>query len=97
MMLRIQCLQQRVCLAEIGAGEASSETSLYSNFVVISEAPARVGIRRLRQWLEGNAMGTKILRVIYVKLAAHGLPPRTGTLAYATLIAAPSLTKNMGG
>ena len=42
-------------------------------------------------------MSPKILQVINAKLAAHGLLLKMGTVVDATLIAAPSSTKNKTG
>ena len=76
------------------------ETSFYRDFVSISgtqHIPDRVSILRFRHLLEAHELGPQILQVINAKLAACGLLLRSGTVVYATLIAAPSTTKNSTG
>ena len=100
MMLRIHCLQQWFGLSDLGAEEALFETGFYRAFVGISgtqRIPDRVSILRFRHLLEEHDLSPKILEVINAKLAAHGLLLKTGTMVDATLIAAPSSTKNKTG
>ena len=76
------------------------ETSFYRDFVGISgtqRIPDRVSILRFRHLLEAHELSQKILQVINAKLAACGLLLKTGTVVDATLIAAPSSTKNKTG
>ena len=76
------------------------ETNLCCDFVGISgtqRIPDRVSILRFRHLLETHELSPKILQVINAKLAAHGLLLKTGTVVDATLIAAPSATKNSTG
>ncbi len=100
MMLRIHCLQQWFGLSDLGAEEALFETGFYRGFVGISgtqRIPDRVSILRFRHLLEEHDLSPQILKVINAKLAAHGLLLKTGTVVDATLIAAPSSTKNKTG
>ena len=100
MMLRIHCLQQWFGLSDLGAEEALFETSFYRAFAGISgtqRIPDRVSILRFRHLLEAHELSPQILQVINAKLAAHGLLLKTGTVVDATLIAAPSSTKNKTG
>jgi IS5 family transposase len=100
MMLRIHCLQQWFGLSDLGAEEALFETSFLRDFVGISgteRIPDRVSVLRFRHLLEEHELSPKILAVINAKLAAHGLLLKTGTVVDATLIAAPSSTKNKTG
>ena len=100
LMLRIHCLQQWFGLSDLGAEEALFETSFYRDFAGISgtqRIPDRVSILRFRHLLEEHDLSPKILQVINAKLAAHGLLLKTGTVVDATLIAAPSSTKNKAG
>ena len=100
MMLRIHCLQQWFGLSDLGAEEALFETGFYRTFVGISGAqriPERVSILRSRHLLEAQELSPKILQVVNAKLAACGLLPKSGTVVDATLIAAPSSTKNSSG
>ena len=100
MMLRIHCLQQWFGLSDLGAEEALFETGFYRDFVGVSGAqriPDRVSILRFRHLLEEHDLSPKMLDVINAKLVAHGLLLKTGTVVDATLIAAPSSTKNKTG
>ena len=100
MMLRIHCLQQWFGLSDLGAEEALFETGFLRDFAGISgtqRMPDRVSILRFRHLLEEHELSPKILQVINAKLAAHGLLLKTGTVVDATLIAAPSSTKNKTG
>ena len=100
MMLRIHCLQQRFGLSDLGAEEALFETNFYRDFVGISgtqRIPDRVSILRFRHLLEEHDLSPKILQVINAKLASQGLLLKTGSVVDATLIAAPSSTKNSTG
>ncbi len=97
MMLRIHCLQQWFGLSDLGAEEALFETRFYRDFVGISgtqRIPDRVSILRFRHLLEAHGLSAKVFEVINAKLAACGLLLKTGTVVDATLIAAPSSTKN---
>ena len=100
LMLRIHCLQQWFGLSDLGAEEALLETGFYRDFVGISgtqRIPDRVSILRFRHLLEEHELSTKILQVINAKLSAQGLLLKVGTVVDATLIAAPSSTKNSTG
>ena len=100
MVLRIHCLQQWFGLSDLGAEEALFETGFYRDFAGISgtqRIPDRVSILRFRHLLEAHELSPKILQVINAKLAACGLLLKTGTVVDATLIAAPSSTKNSTG
>ena len=59
--------------------------------------PDRVSNLRFRHLLEAHDLSPKILKVTNAKLAAQGLLLKTGTVVDATLIAAPSSTKNKDG
>ena len=99
-MLRIHCLQQWFSLSDLGVEEALFETGCYRDFAGISgtqRIPDRASILRFRHLLEAHELSPKILQVINAKLAAQGLLPKSGTVVDATLIAAPSSTKNSSG
>ena len=76
------------------------ETGFYRAFVGISgtqRIPDRVSVLRFRHLLEEYELSPQILQFINAKLAACGLLLKTGTVVDATLIAAPSSTKNSTG
>ena len=100
LMLRIHCLQQWFGLSDLGAEEALFEMAIYRDFCGLGgtdRIPDRVSILRFRHLLEQHEISPRILQVINDKLAAHGLLLKTGTVVDATLIAAPSSTKNKDG
>ena len=100
MMLRIHCLQQWFGLSDFGAEEALFEMSIYRDFVGLSATdriPDRVSILRLRHLLEEHGLSPRILQIINDKLSAQGLMLKSGSVVDATLIAAPSSTKNKDG
>ena len=88
-MLRIHCLQQWFGLSDLGAEEALFETGFYRAFVGIS-SPQRIADRV-------SILSPNILQVIKAKLAACFMLLKSGTVVDATLIAAPSSTKNKTG
>ncbi len=100
MMLRIQCLQQWFGLSDLGAEDTLFETNFLRDFVGISgteRIPDRGSILRFRHLLEEHDLSPRILQVINAKLASQGLLLKSGTVVYATLIAAPSSTRNKDG
>ena len=99
-MLRIHFLQQWFGLSDLAMEEALFETALYREFVGISGAqriPDRVSILRFRHLLEEHQLAPQILAVVNATLADKGLMLKQGTVVDATLIAAPSSTKNKDG
>ena len=96
-MLRIHFLQQWFGLSDLAMEEALFETPLYRDFAGLSSAeriPDRVSILRFRHLLEEHQLSLQILATVNSTLAAKGLLLKNGTDIDATLIAAPSSTKN---
>lgn len=96
-MLRIHFVQQWFCLPDLAVAEALFETALYREFVGLSSAeriPDRVSILRFRHLLEEHQLADQILVTV---LTYKGLMLREGTVVDASLIAAPSSTKNQDG
>jgi IS5 family transposase len=80
--------------------EALFETALYREFAGLSSVeriPDRVSILRFRHLLEEHQLAPQILAVVNATLADKGLMLKQGTVVDATLIAAPSSTKNQDG
>ncbi len=99
-MLRIHFLQQWFGLSDLAMEEALFETALYREFVGLSSVeriPDRVSILRFRHLLEEHQLAPQILAVVNATLADKGLMLKQGTVVDATLIAAPSSTKNQEG
>lgn len=99
-MLRIHFLQQWFGLSDLAMEEALFETTLYREFAGLSSVeriPDRVSILRFRHLLEEHQLAPQMLAVVNATLADKGLMLKQGTVVDATLIAAPSSTKNQGG
>jgi len=99
-MLRIHFLQQWFGLSDLAMEEALFETPLYRDFTGLSgteRIPDRVSILRFRHLCEEHQLSIQILATVNSTLAAKGLLLKNGTAIDATLIAAPSSTKNASG
>ncbi len=96
-MLRIHFRQQWFTLSDPGIEEAFFDTPLYREFAQLDELtrlPDESTILRFRHRLEKHKLAEKMLSVVNELLTQRGLLLRTGTVVDATLIAAPTSTKN---
>lgn len=99
-MLRIHCLQLWWNLSDPGVEDELHERPLYRRFVGLEGAarmPDETTILRFRHLLERHQLAPQILGTINATLAQQGLMLKTGTVVDATIIAAPSSTKNKRG
>jgi len=100
-MLRIHFLQQWFGLSDPAMEEALYDTPLYCEFARLDAGMARMPdettILRFRHLLEEHNLSIQLLATINATLIAKGLMLKTGTVVDATLIAAPSSTKNSSG
>ena len=100
-MLRIHLLQQFFGHSDPAMEEALHDIPLYREFAKldagITRLPDESTILRFRHLLEQNDLGAQILAAVNAKLIDRGLMLKTGTVVDATLIAAPSSTKNDKG
>ena len=100
-MLRIHFLQQWFGLSDPAMEEALHDTPLYCEFAHLDAGMARLPdettILRFRHLLEEHNLSIQLLATINATLIAKGLMLKTGTVVDATLIAAPSSTKNSKG
>ena len=100
-MLRIHYLQQWFGLSDPAMEEALHDVPLYREFAKLGDAQARLPdettILRFRHLLERHNLAPDMLRMVNDILLAKGLMLRTGTAVDATLISAPSSTKNAEG
>ena len=100
-MLRIHYLQQWFCLSDPAMEEALHDTPWFREFAKIDQGAARLPdettILRFRHLLERQDLAPDMLRLANDILRARSLLLRTGTVVDATLIAAPSSTKNADG
>ena len=99
-MLRIHCLQLWWNLSDPAMEEELHERPLYRRFAGLEGAarmPDETTILRFRHLLEKHDLAPQVLGTINAGLAQHGLMLKTGTVVDATIIAAPSSTKNKSG
>lgn len=97
-MLRIHFLQHWFNLSDPGVEEALYESHSMRRFAGIDlgrePVPDETTICRFRHLLEQHDLGTHIFAVIAKHLQKAGIKVGTGTIVDATIIAAPSSTKN---
>ncbi len=100
-MLRIHYMQQWFGLSDPAMEEALHDVPLYREFAKLDGMTARLPdettILRFRHLLERHNLAVDMLRVVNDILQAKGMLMRTGTVVDATLISAPSSTKNREG
>ena len=96
-MLRTHFMQQWFTLSDPGMEEAFFDTPIYREFAQLAEfgrLPDESTILRFRHRLEKHKLAEQILATVNDLLSQRGLLLKTGTVVDATLIAAPSSTKN---
>jgi IS5 family transposase len=90
-----------VSLSDPAMEEALHDVPLYREFAGlgdgVSRLPDETTILRFRHLLEAHDLAADMLRVVNDILQTKGLMLRTGTAVDATLISAPSSTKNADG
>jgi transposase, IS5 family len=100
-MLRTYFVQQWFNLSDPGVEELFYESSAVRRFVGvdlgIASAPDETTILRFRHLLERHDLGGLMLEAVNVHLEARGIKIQTGTIVDATMIHAPSSTKNSRG
>ncbi|UJW83486.1 IS5 family transposase [Hydrogenophaga sp. SL48] len=100
-MLRIHFLQQWFNLSDPAMEEALYDTPMFREFAGLDAGednlPDESTILRFRHLLEAHNLSVQILATVNATLAAKGLLLKSGTVVDATLIAAPSSTKNSNG
>jgi IS5 family transposase len=99
-MLRIHFIQQWYNLSDFAMEEALFDISLYHEFAQIEEGqriPDETTILNFRHLLENNNLAKSILAVINKLLTEKGLLLKEGTIVDATIIHAPTSTKNQSG
>jgi len=100
-MLRIHFLQQWFNLSDPAMEEALYDTPMFREFAGLDvgedHLPDESTILRFRHLLEAHDLSLQILATVNATLSAKGLLLKQGTVVDATLIAAPSSTKNSSG
>jgi IS5 family transposase len=96
-MLRTHFMQQWFTLSDPAMEEAFFDTPLYREFAQLEEfarLPDESTILRFRHLLEKHKLAQQILATVNDVLTQRGLLLKIGTVVDATLIAAPTSTKN---
>jgi transposase, IS5 family len=100
-LLRIHFMQQWFTLSDPAMEEALHDVPLFRDFAGLGgwddRLPDETTILRFRHLLEQHDLAPKILAKVNEVLIDKGLMLRAGTVVDATLIAAPSSTKNASG
>jgi IS5 family transposase len=99
-MLRMYCLQQWYGLADEALEDALYDSQALRDFVGIDLSrqlvPDATTLLKFRRLLQDNDLTRALFDEINAHLAQQGLLMRAGTIVDATIIAAPSSTKNEG-
>lgn len=98
-MLRVHFMQQWFSLSDPAMEEAFFDVPLYREFAQLEELarlPDESTILRFRHRLEEHKLADEILGVVNGLLTSRGLLLKVGTAVDATLIPAPTSTKNKG-
>jgi transposase, IS5 family len=100
-MLRIHLLQQWYSLSDPAMEEALIEVPTMRRFagieLISDRIPYETTILTFRHLLEKHGLGEQIFDTVKAHLSEKGMTIRQGTIVDATLIAAPSSTKNKEG
>src|SRR3990167_3664936 len=98
MMLKIYFLQQWYDLSDREMEEMIYDRNSFQKFLGIDllsqKAPDETTILNFRHLLEEHKLQERFLRIVNAVLEERGLLMREGTIVDATIIAAPSSTKN---
>jgi IS5 family transposase len=99
-MLRIHFLQQWYALSDPGMEEALYEMPVMRRFARLGgldTIPDETTILNFRRLLETHELAPQIMERVNAHLARKGQSLKAGTIVDATIIAAPSSTKNKDG
>lgn len=100
-MLRIYFLQQWFDLSDPAAEDAVYDSESMRRFVGVElsdqAVPDETTILRFRRLLEEQELTEQIFAMVRGLLETHGLLLKTGTIVDATILSAPSSTKNATG
>src|SRR5260370_13066025 len=97
-MIRIDCLQHWFNLSDPAMEESLHDSVSMRQFVGIDlgrePVPDETTVCKFRHLLEEHGLGGEILQTVNVYLQSRGVRITTGTIVDATIIHAPSSTKN---
>ena len=97
-MLRMYVVQHCFALSDEGTEDAVYDSQSIRRFIGIDlaheDAPDKTTVLHFRHLLEAHGLTRRVFATINAHLAAKGLLLREGTIVDATIISAPSSTKN---
>ena len=100
-MLRIHLMQQWYSLSDPAMEDALIEVATIRRFagidLISDRIPDETTILAFRHLLEKHDLGQKIFETVKAYLKQRGMAMKQGTIIDATLISAPSSTKNKTG
>jgi len=100
-MLRTYFVQQWFNLSDPGVEEALYESPVLQRFVGadlgMAPAPDGTTVLRFRHLLETHSLGGQMLDTVNEHLESKGIKIQTGTIVDASILHAPSSTKNASG
>ena len=99
-MLRIHCMQLFYNLSDPAMEDALYEIESMRRFAGLrlsDRLPDETTILNFRHFLEQHNLGQRIFKEVNAHLQDHGLMLREGSIVDASIIAAPSSTKNQKG
>ena len=100
-MLRIYFLQQWFDLSDPGVEEALYDSTAMRSFVGLdlgrAPVPDETTILNFRHLLEAHELGRRLFEQVHVHLQRQGIKIAKGTIVDASIINAPSSTKNAAG
>jgi IS5 family transposase len=100
-MLRTYFVQQWFNLSDPGVEELFYESAAVRRFVGVdlgvAPAPDETTVLRFRHLLEKHSLGGQMLDTVNEHLESKGIRIQTGTIVDASIIHAPSSTKNQAG
>lgn len=100
-MIRIHFLQHWFSLSDPAAEEAIHDSVSMREFSGIDlgneSAPDETTICKFRHLLEKHSLGKKIMEAVNLHLSKSGIKVSSGSIVDATIISAPSSTKNIEG
>lgn len=101
LLLRLHCLQLWYNLSDPGVEDAVHDRLSFQRFLRLDplnqRVPDETTVLNFRRLLEGHQISERIFAKVNEGLAAQGLLVKTGTVVDATILAAPSSTKNKDG
>ena len=95
-MLRVHCMQLFYNVSDPGMEDMLYEVEPARRFagLKLEALPDETTILKFRHLLEKHGLGERLMAVVNASLAARGLTLREGTVVDASIVAAPTSTKN---